>query len=299
VNKDFKIDFIGIGAAKSGTTWINKCLAEHPEIFISEIKEINYFNKHNFPDISDFNDSGGPLKENGNNSKNLAWYKTHFEGSNDNMLWGEISPSYFADKEAPANIYNTFPNVKLFAVLRNPTERAYSHYWMYKNYIKVEKRSFEDAIKQEKSYIERGMYYSQIKHYLQYFKQEQLLILLLDDIIKNPVTELKKLFTFLGVNTEVHIPSISKKANPARKARSGKAVIFMDKIVRFFIKIHLQFVITLLKKIKFNKLFLKLISKQQKYPPMFQKTREQLNKIFKKENNKLAEFLNKDLSNWN
>jgi len=105
------VDFLVIGAQKSGTTSLFKYLQRHPELYLPPSKEINFFvNASKFP-------------------RGLDWYiETYFRGADEDKLWGEVCPSYIGYTSAPANIYANCPDVKLVAILRNPIDRAYSHY---------------------------------------------------------------------------------------------------------------------------------------------------------------------------
>ncbi len=99
MEKGFKIDFIGIGAAKSGTTWLFHCLGQHPQICLSEPKEINYFNQR-----------GSFRNFNKNHTKPFSWYINHFRHCQANKIKGEFSPIYLYDEIAPSRI-NTFSQI--------------------------------------------------------------------------------------------------------------------------------------------------------------------------------------------
>ncbi len=105
------------------------------------------------------------------------------------------------DKEAPKLIKEHFPSVKLLVCLRNPIDRAYSHYWWNRDYFKVEERTFESAIKEEKEYVERGLYYKPPTRYLKYFDKTQIHFHFLEDIKQDPHTELAKAMKFLGIDS--------------------------------------------------------------------------------------------------
>ena len=107
--KDFKVDFMGIGAQKGGTTWIAKCLSEHPDICMSEPKEILYFNK--------FSSFSNKCPINNYHKKTFSWYRKHFLHCKKGQINGEFSAEYFYDKEAPRLIRKYFPDIKLIVLL--------------------------------------------------------------------------------------------------------------------------------------------------------------------------------------
>jgi len=134
-NEDFKVDFIGIGAARRGTTWIYECLKEHPQICVSKIKEVRFFSDQR------------------TYRKGMKYYQSFFNHCSGNKIKGEISPAYLWGKNGEnvaSLIKKHFPGVKIFAVLRDPAERAYSHYHY-------------------DMYIEQGLYYTKLKNILIYF----------------------------------------------------------------------------------------------------------------------------------
>ena len=204
MTEDFRIDFIGIGAAKAGTTWVTDCLFEHPEVCFSEPKEVRYFNEKI---------SFARKYENKDHNKSFSWYKKHFLHCKKTNLIGEFSPHYLYDKKAPALIKQHFPDVKLIVCLRNPIDRAYSEYGMHRYYTLAEKRAFEDAIKEEAEYIGKGLYFEQLERVLQYFSKDQMHIILFDDIVNNPESVLKKLFDFLGIDSSIAPELVQEKTN--------------------------------------------------------------------------------------
>ena len=104
----FNIDFIGIGAEKAGTTQVSEMLAAHPEICMSEPKEVSFFNK------TESYMQGGINKHYG---KDISWYKKHFGHQKKGQILGEFTTVYLYDKEAPKNIHQLYPHTKLIVCL--------------------------------------------------------------------------------------------------------------------------------------------------------------------------------------
>ena len=109
------LDFLIIGAQKSGTTSLFKYLNQHPDIAMPADKEAPYF-------TNDELYSAGWQHYLGN----------YFTGYDQELLWGTASPQYMSDLRAAERITRDLPNTRLIAILRNPIERAYSHYLMQK-----------------------------------------------------------------------------------------------------------------------------------------------------------------------
>jgi hypothetical protein len=287
---DFKLDFIGIGAAKSGTTWLSSCLRAHPEICLSEPKEVQYFN---------FYHTHSDHQINQNRSRPFSWYVKHFQHCGDKKIKGEFSPIYLYDEKAPYLIKEKFPQIKLIACLRNPIDRVYSDYWMRRNYHRKENKIFEDAIK-EGNYLSKGFYYLQLKKYFEIFNREQILILFFEDMVKNPDQEVRKVFKFLEVdpNFQVPVKMLFKKGNAAKDVRLNFLIKTANVFQRILINLRLAFIWIFLRNIGVKKLIMKFAVRYYKYPDMSSEMRKHLYEIYRDDIEKLGETLNRDLSHW-
>jgi hypothetical protein len=185
-------NFLIIGAAKCGTTSLFKYLSKHPEIYMPPQKEMHYFDIH--------------IKE-----KSIGWYESHFRNSKSrNLIYGEASPSYCIYPNSIENIYKYKPNIKLIMLLRNPVNRAISHYYMEVNRGR-ESLSILEAFEKEQerianidqfllySYFIRGKYCEQLDRIHKFFSKEQLLTVRLEDLKLNPQLEINKITNFLKV----------------------------------------------------------------------------------------------------
>ncbi|MFB6182324.1 MAG: sulfotransferase domain-containing protein [Candidatus Magasanikbacteria bacterium] len=209
--KKFKVDFIGIGAQKCATTWMYECLKEHPQICMSKPKEVNFFNqKYAFSEETE-----------DNWVKGMDWYKKHFRHcSSEENIRGEFSVNYLYDSKAPKRIKEKFPNIKLIVCLRDPVERAISQYShcisKYKHFVK-KYSNFKEAVKDIDEFIERGLYFEQLKRYFNFFNEEQILVLFYDDIQKNPVNFIQKIYKFLSVDTNFTPNKATQVLQPYKK----------------------------------------------------------------------------------
>ncbi|USR90714.1 sulfotransferase domain-containing protein [Phormidium yuhuli AB48] len=195
-------DFLIIGAQKGGTTSALHYLSQHPQIEVAPQKEVHYFDL--------------------NYSQGLSWYQQQFPNPNPDILRGEASPYYILHPDVPRRVAADFPHIKLIALLRNPVERAISH---YHHAIKegLETLPLEDAIAQEPirlageaqklqddpnyhsyayqhhSYLIRGEYLNQLQRWWAHFPKQQLLILHSDDLYQQPQATLNRMLTFLNL----------------------------------------------------------------------------------------------------
>lgn len=180
-------DFLGIGAQKCATTWLHFCLKAHPEIYVPYNKEVSYFN-HNF-------------------DRGVEWYSRYFELNEGRKALGEITPCYMWCKESALRIFETIPEVRLIAILRNPMDRAFSQYKRSYRSGRVQ-TDFETALQSHNEYVERGLYYPQLKRYFDLFPRERILVLIYEDIVKNPEAVLREVYSFIGVR-EDFVPEIA------------------------------------------------------------------------------------------
>ncbi len=191
-----KIDFLVIGAQKSGTSSFYQYLTSNLMIHGGQYKEIHFFDL--------FHDKG----------KN--WYHQHFNFEK-NSLFGECTPFYLMHPLAPARAQFYNPKLKMMAILRNPVERAWSHYLMNVEAGR-ENLDFETALDKEQerlastenfndpnsnflhfSYASRGLYANQLNRWTEYFREDQLLLFNYEDFFKNPWLEIQRAYQFLGV----------------------------------------------------------------------------------------------------
>lgn len=220
-----KPDFLIIGAQKAGTTSLRAFLESIPrQVFMSKT-EHHFWNRE-----GQYNDGFG-----------IDSYLQNFSQAKSGQLIGEKSPSYLASYEAPARIQKHFPQVKLIAILRNPAERAYSAYWHGRRVGAIDpSTTFSQSIHSHRDnhgkpygdLVSPGFYSQHIARYLEFFSEQQLLILNFEDLLNSPVSELSKSITFLGLNPD----SISEsgalefpKRNVARVSRLPKMSRFIDR----------------------------------------------------------------------
>jgi len=185
-----------IGAMKCGTTSLHNYLNLHPEIYMTQEKELDYF------------------IEKKNYKKGLNWYKSKFNSKNSKIL-GESSPNYTKYplfKDVPKNIFNLIPDIKMIYIVRDPITRLISHY--KHNYtLGREKTSFEQCFNrlEKNNYIYSSMYYLQLSKYLKYFKKDNIYILDSENLLNNPVSTLKSIFDYLDVDRNFVSQKFHKK----------------------------------------------------------------------------------------
>lgn len=288
-------NFIGIGAPKTGTTWLFKCLVEHPQIFIPKVKELMFFDylydKNKIPE-----------------------YESAFPENSEFTAMGEISTNYLSSEYAAERIKQHNPNVKLFVSLRNPVDQIYSYYWhAYRQNVwlkDLERMSFEEAINQYQDFfLKHAFYMKHLKKWLEYFDTSQIHIIIYDDIINHPEIVMKNLYSFLEVNNDFIPNSLKKRDSSVRQGISPKNYLFG----KIHSSLYQQLVIyaynplcdlfgyqrigKLKEYLKFREL-MQLIFYQESYPQMPLQVRNDLKKKFVAEIEQLSGFVNRDLTYW-
>ena len=295
-------NFSIVGAAKSGTSSLFHYLVQHPDIFIPAKKECRFFSE-----MSDF--LGGPKgRTNWDDSipANFEEYLSLFGTAGDAKAIGDVSPDYLYFYERSIGNIKKYlgENIKIIIILRNPVDRAYSHYL---HYVRdgQETLSFEDALGQEESRIKDkwefgwhyknvSFYYAQTKAYLENFRQVK--VYLYEDFSNGTRKLIKDMFEFLEVESSFK-SSLGTKYNVSGVPRNkflGRMILSPNPFKRVLKSI----LVPLLSKEKFKQLGAKVSAKALIRPEMNAETRTSLQSLFKDDIIRLQSLINRDLSAW-
>jgi hypothetical protein len=282
------VDFIGIGTPRSATTWVSDVLRRHPEVGLSEPKEVRYFNRYLFPLGRD----RGRL--NPDFDRDIDWYLRHFRA--EGRVRGEFTPLYLYDEAAPAAIERHFPDVKLLCCLRNPVDRAYSHYLLYRNTGTLPEMSFEEALEREPVFLEMGFYARPIARYLERFDREQVLFLLFDDLVADADRQVARVLEFLGVRDDI-VPA-SDKRNRAAVVRRRRLKRAAHAVSRSLADMGLGAAVRGLRHLGVHELVRRIVSSEASYPPMHDETRRRLVEVYARDVAAVERMLDLDLGAW-
>ena len=212
-----KPNFIIIGAMKAATTSLYTYLKQHPDVFMTAIKEPMFFN--NFQNNNNFKILGRKTKK----ITTFEQYYPLFDAVKNEKAIGEASPTYISSENCPNLIQQHLPNVKIIAVLRQPVARAYSNFLHARRANRESISDFETAFNKETErktenwsplyhYKSKGYYTEQLERYFTLFPKENIKVLLFEDLVNNPIETTQELFKFLNIDKSF-IPETSKKAN--------------------------------------------------------------------------------------
>lgn len=285
-----KLDFVGVGAAKAGTSWLAACLAEHPEICMAEPKELNYFcEKAIWP------------KYRVNNTLGPEWLAERFAHCASGQLLGEFSPNYLCDPRSPRLILRHNPECRLIFCFRHPVDAVVSFYYQVgKEALMAD--SFEQFLGEYPEIHDMGLYHRHVQTFLEAFPREQCLFLLFDDIQRDPATVLRQCFSFLGVASDFSPSTLLQRVNEPRTPRS-RTLLAAVNWVREFVQNHAAGAISqrLIWKLQLYRLHRWVVQRNLKPfipSPISGTTRRRLLDFYRDDTQQLAVFLGKDLSHW-
>lgn len=203
-------DFIVIGAMKCGTTSLHRYLDEHPQVCMSVRKEPDFFLKRT--------------------DRGLDWYKQQFEG--EGTVCGEASPNYTkhpAFEGVPKRIHQLLPDVRLIYLVRDPVERALSHY-VHNWEAKREHGPVEEVLcpPEESWYVNVSRYHYQVSRYLEYYAPENICVVESERLRDARVETLSEIFEFIGVEPDIEWERVQLEYHrSAEKQRPSDAAEFL------------------------------------------------------------------------
>jgi len=229
-------NFFLVGAPKAGTTSLYHYLDQHPDVYMSPVKEPNYFateirSRNIGPQWQHWarqeNDSlqdylKGPMREKrfGGLISDLPDYLKLFRNVNGEKAIGEASVCYLWSNTAARNIASAVPDAKILMMLRNPVDRAFSQYKQavagglvgrsFREQIQVSLHNRSHQFEVLNPFLEYGLYYEQVKRYIELFPAQQILVCLYDEYEQAPEKLLADIFRFLKVDP-LFFPDITQR----------------------------------------------------------------------------------------
>jgi len=205
-------NFLIIGAAKAGTTSLYRYLRQHPDVYMSPVKEPAYYASA----------SGG-----------ADWIRTRpdyerlFDGATTQRARGEASPQYLNDEAAPERIAADLPGVRLIVSLRNPVDRAYSSY-LGRLAGGTERRGVEDALRRGTYYFESSLYDAPLRRYLARFDRTRIKVLLFDELVADVRGTVHQVCDFLGVTRDFTLDTSEKHGSAAAPRSPVMSALFWN-----------------------------------------------------------------------
>jgi hypothetical protein len=186
-------DFLVIGAFKAGTTSLHQYFAQHPGVFMTRVKEPNYFS------FDPENPDDPAVRRNIFPVRTLAAYQALFDDAPDGARRGDASPGYLHSPAAAERMHRLLPEARLIASLRSPVERAYSHYLMdLRNGLTTD--SEPPMRPDQRMWFRASLYGDAVARYLSLYGRERIRFIRFEDLSQRPQAVMSDLFAFIGVD---------------------------------------------------------------------------------------------------
>ena len=294
-------NFLVIGAAKSGTTSLYHYLAQHPDVFMSPVKEPNFFALEG--ERPSFRAPGADERINRWSVTDPDEYRKLYQGANGESALGEASPVYLYSEKAVARIKHHVPEARLIAVLRNPAERAYSGFLHLLLNGRETVKDFGEALALEEErkrenwdwiwhYKSMGFYHEQLSRYREAFDAEKIKVYLYEDLEGDPAGVVRDAYGFLGVDASF-VPSPPARYNATGIPRSKKLndLLRKDNPIKSAAKLFVP------KRFR-RKLLMNMQNRILVKRPFPQRERRQLAEEYRENVLKLQDLIGRDLSGW-
>jgi len=289
--------FLIIGVEKAGTTSVDNYLKQHPQVYMSPVKEPNFLERDwEHADLS-------KIKPKPNRIDTFEKYCNLFGDVTEEKAIGEVSPNYlFHYRESIKRILRYVPDAQLIAILRNPAERAHSDYLMHVRDAIGKPTSLSEQLKYkaDKSYtLLKGLYYQKLQHFYAQFLRDRIKICLHEDLCDQPVEFMQEMYRFIGVD-EGFSPDMSEKKQVAQvpKSKLVNQVLRQKNPVRTLVATGLKTILPESARQKLRSTLINLNSSDKSQAPLSPATRKQLVEYYREDILKLQDLIDRDLSSW-
>lgn len=291
-------NFLIIGVQKAGTTSIYNYLNQHPQVYMSSVKETNFLERDwqlLAPEIQDKYPKGIFSEEK---------YFRLFENVGGEIAIGEASPNYLFhyDLSIP-QILKYVPNAQLITVLRNPTDRAFSDYLMHvRDAVGKNHQPLAEQIKkrsQQSFVLRKGLYYEPLKHFIDTFGKEKISVFLYDDLCQDAVKFMQEIYTCIGVDS-TFVPNTSHKAQVAQvpKNESINNILKTKNPLRNSVGFVLRYILPEETRQKIRNGLINLNSSGKDKISLSSTDKEACLNFYREDILKVQDLINRDLSAW-
>jgi hypothetical protein len=282
-------NFFIVGAPKCGTTALYTYLSEHPEIFMSPVKEPQYFAQ----------DIRGDRRR----VRSLTEYLACFSGAHEEKIIGEASTAYLGSKRAAEEIKAFAPDARIMIMLRNPVDKMYSRFNDARFNNREPHQSFESALAAEArggptlgmGYRESARYAPQVRRYVEHFGREKVHVIIYDDFKEHTAVTYQKALAFLGLRPD------DRSDFPVVNRRRFVRNMALQELVREPPEVLQRFgrqVLSVGMRRHLRGWFSALNVISTPPPPLSGEVRQRLAREFSDDIKELSQLIERDLSHW-
>lgn len=271
--------FVGVGAQRSGTTWMTNVLATHPDIFIPR-REIHYFSRYL--------------------DRGRTWYEAIFPDQDKAAGYkaiGESSPAYMAHEDVPRQMHMLIPDAKIIVNLRDPVARSYSEYTAFCK-TNNGRMTFDDFLKEHPKATTRSLYSEQLKRLFAYYPRERVLILNFDRFVRDNSYLTEQLAEFLDVDADKFDLEAARSQNSSYMPRFPGLLAAVVKGQRMLERHDIHWTMRLGHALGLKRLFKPNESKAAKFPRLGEAERRELFEQFAADVEELEGLIGEDYSDW-
>ena len=287
-----RIDFVGIGAPKCGTTWLSECLEEHPEVGFARDKEVYYFADS---EARTYYDAGFKNWERG-----PEWYHRQFPDKPGASVFGEYSVSYMYDPRCCERIHSYNPAAKILISLRNPVDVVYSWYWYNRTGLISKLPETFEAMMEIPYFRDLGCYHRALAPYFETFPRDAVHVIFHDQIKTDAIGVLERLFRFLGVDPAFRPEKRGEKVNAAKTTRFESLQTIGN--ATYGVLKKTPGISAVVNSRPFEKAVLAVYERVNRvplaYPPIAAGTRKELTGWYRPDVERLEKLLGRDLASW-
>ncbi|UII29136.1 sulfotransferase [Fulvivirga maritima] len=298
-------DFLIIGAGKCGTTSVDNYLKQHPSIYVTNVKEPNFFGyelikPEDFPDKS-------KLKHYYDSVTDLESYQALFSEAQPDQLLGETSNTYLYHDRAPERIRHYVPNVKMAAIFRQPAERLYSRFLHLARVNELPTKKFESVLDKNSIWwtrndlIKEGFYYKNLVRFFDYFPKDQIKTYLFEDLKNNPQEVMQNITDHIGADSSFEFDfSVQYNRSGFIKNKFYDRMVGHNSIIKNGIKslIPSKAYSKLQRSPWIRKKFTDIKNKNLSRPPLHPDLKKKVTEFYAKDIQQLSKLINRDLDHW-
>ncbi|MCK5824686.1 MAG: sulfotransferase [Ichthyobacteriaceae bacterium] len=298
--------FAIIGAGKSGTTALFEYLGQHPDVFMPEVKETNFFALEGVEKVVSDSDDIYNMHNYPQSVTSIDEYLELFKDAKEDIR-GEASPMYLYGEGVVDRIKKYAPDLKMIVILRHPVDRLYSRFMHLARENKLPTKYFSEALNRgsiwwlRNDLVKEGFYYTNLSKFYKAFNPNQIKVFLYDDLKEDPNKVMKEMFEFVGAESSF-VPDQSVEYNMSGRIKNGfvNKLIGSDSVLKAFVNNVFPF---LIKSLKQSKQAHKILNSLRKKNLNRQKLSSDLRKkmiddIYKNEILKLQSLIDRDLQHW-